>query len=424
MNATADPPSTSPARSQPPPHRGSAPIPQSQPRPEDAYLAAGVPEMILDRLAAVAGLTVIASGSALAIESEAMTVRRGRARNSVRATSSKAVPSATATTLRVAARLVDARTGTQVWATRADRKLDRPVRLQDEIAAHVAQSHSMTASKASRPWRPRRPTRRRSKRSSRSCRARADDTWHDQGHRERHQQFTRAIEIDPNSRQPMPVCTTPTCWRRNAAMNESARNAATQYADRACAPDRPCVRLGVRGARDWSDTDDVRREDDFRRGLELDASNVADCSHYSCSSTAPALRRRAATARSRTAHRSDLATGPVHAGPAPLSGRRRPERGRWHATRAGHYPDFQPALQRYAKYRWMHHGRLAEAAQIIEHAIEVDPENPWSRHTAVAIYLDLDDAATARRVAAGTPSSASTVADPAGVARRRLAHGR
>ena len=72
------------------------------------------------------------------------------------------------------------------------------------------------------------------------------------------------------------------------------------------------------------------------------------------------------------------------------------------------YPDYQPALQRYAKYRWMHHGKLAEAAQIIEHAIEVDPENPWSRHTAVAIYLDLDDAATARRVAAGTPSSAAT----------------
>ena len=27
------------------------------------------------------------------------------------------------------------------------------------------------------------------------------------------------------------------------------------------------------------------------------------------------------------------------------------------------HPDFQPALQRYAKYRWMHHARLAEAAQ-------------------------------------------------------------
>ncbi|MGL6222577.1 MAG: tetratricopeptide repeat protein, partial [Steroidobacteraceae bacterium] len=72
------------------------------------------------------------------------------------------------------------------------------------------------------------------------------------------------------------------------------------------------------------------------------------------------------------------------------------------------YPDYQPALQRYAKYRWMLHGALAEAAQLIEHAIAVDPENPWSRHTAAAIYLDLGDVATARRVAAGTASSAST----------------
>jgi hypothetical protein len=71
-------------------------------------------------------------------------------------------------------------------------------------------------------------------------------------------------------------------------------------------------------------------------------------------------------------------------------------------------PDFHPALQRYAKYRWMHHGKLAEAARIIDHAIEVDPENPWSRHTAAAIYLDLGDPETARRIAAGTASSRAT----------------
>jgi tetratricopeptide (TPR) repeat protein len=56
----------------------------------------------------------------------------------------------------------------------------------------------------------------------------------------------------------------------------------------------------------------------------------------------------------------------------------------------------------------MMHGRLAEAAQILEHAIEVDPDNPWSRHTAMALYLDLADEASAREVANGTESSRRT----------------
>ena len=71
-------------------------------------------------------------------------------------------------------------------------------------------------------------------------------------------------------------------------------------------------------------------------------------------------------------------------------------------------PDYQPALQRYSKMRWMLHGKLAEAAQLMDHAIELDPDNPWSRHTATAIYLDLEDEAAARKVAEGTPSSQRT----------------
>jgi Tfp pilus assembly protein PilF len=71
-------------------------------------------------------------------------------------------------------------------------------------------------------------------------------------------------------------------------------------------------------------------------------------------------------------------------------------------------PNYHPALQRYAKYRWMLHGELAEAAQVIEHAIEIDPANPWSRHTAVAIYLDLGDVDAAEAVAAESSRTRAT----------------
>ena len=49
-------------------------------------------------------------------------------------------------------------------------------------------------------------------------------------------------------------------------------------------------------------------------------------------------------------------------------------------------PDYQPALQRYAKIRWFQHAEIAEAAQLIERALARDPDNPWLRQTAVASW--------------------------------------
>ena len=41
-------------------------------------------------------------------------------------------------------------------------------------------------------------------------------------------------------------------------------------------------------------------------------------------------------------------------------------------------PNFVPALQRYGTFRWLIDGKLAEAIQIIEHAIALDPNNSLS----------------------------------------------
>jgi hypothetical protein len=71
-------------------------------------------------------------------------------------------------------------------------------------------------------------------------------------------------------------------------------------------------------------------------------------------------------------------------------------------------PNFVPALARYGKYRWLFDGKIAEGIQFEEHAIAQDPANPWIRHTAMAMYLDIGDETAARDVAAGTPKSAQT----------------
>jgi tetratricopeptide (TPR) repeat protein len=52
------------------------------------------------------------------------------------------------------------------------------------------------------------------------------------------------------------------------------------------------------------------------------------------------------------------------------------------------------------------HGKLADAVQILEHAIALDPRNPEPRQIAMAVYLDLGDEQAARAVVAGMPQGA------------------
>jgi tetratricopeptide (TPR) repeat protein len=72
-------------------------------------------------------------------------------------------------------------------------------------------------------------------------------------------------------------------------------------------------------------------------------------------------------------------------------------------------PNFVPALHRYGQYRWLIDGKLAEAIQIIEHAIALDPHNSLLLHRAMVVYLDLGDAEAARAVVAGMPPRSSEV---------------
>src|SRR6202008_1841496 len=52
--------------------------------------------------------------------------------------------------------------------------------------------------------------------------------------------------------------------------------------------------------------------------------------------------------------------------------------------------------------RW-HQGRLAEAVQLAERAIAIDPRARWMRSSLVAFYLGLDDVEAARSVLAEQP---------------------
>ena len=120
-----------------------------------------------------------------------------------------------------------------------------------------------------------------------------------------------------------------------------------------------------------------------------------------------AARRSQAYPAARPANRSDVAGRPLrrrHGWP-----RRRRRSHRSSKACSPCWSSIRTSFRRYsrlAKYRWVFHGKLAEAVQILEHAIALDPRNPEPRQTAMAVYLDLGDEQAARAVVAGTPQVA------------------
>jgi TolB-like protein/DNA-binding winged helix-turn-helix (wHTH) protein/Tfp pilus assembly protein PilF len=379
------------------------------PDPADAYLAAGVPEMILDRLATLPGLTVIASGSALAIESGAQDPRVTGEKLGVRYLIEGSAQRE-GDSLRITARLVDARTGTQIWSAREDRPLAELFMLQDSIANNVTEALSASI-KGLADLRPVAPTTPVIEAQLAFLQGRvllARGTVADSV--AAIAKFEHATTLDPQFAAAFAGLYDAYMLAAERRHDDVAaeRKKRAPLIERALSLDPACGSAYVARAI-WSDADDESRERDFTRGLELDPSNSRGLLGYSTF-----LRNAGRFDESSKAIDRALQVDPMSPHVHFMRVQRKFRTDGGLSLEQGMRrvldidPDYQPALQRYAKYRWMHHGMLAEAARIIEHAIEVDPENPWSRQTAAAIYLDLGDPVTARRIAAATASSRAT----------------
>lgn len=113
------------------------PFVNNSPDPENEYFSDGVSEEIINALAKVRGLKVIARTSSFAYKNKAIDVRdigqqlqvANILEGSVRRAGRK---------VRIAAQLVSARDGVQLWARRFDRELKDIFELQDEISLLIA----------------------------------------------------------------------------------------------------------------------------------------------------------------------------------------------------------------------------------------------------------------------------------------------
>ncbi|MEO5699369.1 MAG: adenylate/guanylate cyclase domain-containing protein [Casimicrobiaceae bacterium] len=105
--------------------------------PEQDYFADGLVEDIITTLSKLSGLQVIARNSTFVYKGRAVDVREVQRELGVRYVLEGSVRKA-ANRIRITVQLIDAGTGTHVWANRYDRALDDLFALQDEITLLLA----------------------------------------------------------------------------------------------------------------------------------------------------------------------------------------------------------------------------------------------------------------------------------------------
>ncbi|MFL5493192.1 MAG: protein kinase domain-containing protein [Gemmatimonadales bacterium] len=109
----------------------------------DAYFATGISEDVSSQLAGLSGIRVVAHTSARAVAMRTTEPREIGAALGVAALLEGSVRRA-ADQIRVTARLVDARTGAQLWTEDYDRTLRNVLGIQREIAEHIAAALNAT----------------------------------------------------------------------------------------------------------------------------------------------------------------------------------------------------------------------------------------------------------------------------------------
>ena len=387
--------------------------------PADAYLALGLPEMILNRLSRVSGLSVIARNSSFALATKSIDSREiGRRLNSGYLIGGSVQREADR--LRVAVQLVDSAAGTLIWSAHFDRGLHDIFSIEDEIADQLAGALSVRLGELE----PKPPAGDRSTNLEAYLaflRGRALLGRFTVAESEAAvPYFERAIALDPNfasayaslydarmqaadqRREDLTLARERYRHLVDRALQLDPQSGAAYFA-RAMWADEPAIA----GRAPPGNASTTAHESDFRQGAALDPSNgrglVAYAEFLSSILERPDEGRRVLKRALWVDPMSPSARFKDAEFSLDDSGVKASEQKNLQVLELD--PNFVPALARYGGLRWLIDGKLAEAIQIMEHAIALDPKNSWLRHAAMAVYLDLGNARAARAVVAGMPPS-------------------
>ncbi len=396
------------------------PFDNLSPDATDAYLAQGLPEMILNRLSRIEGLSVIARNSSFALPTKNIDSREiGRRLNSGYLIGGSVQRETDR--LRVAVQLVDTAAGTVVWSAHFDRGLRDIFSIEDEIADQAAGALAVRLGDRE----PKPPAEARSANleayltflQGRSLLGRF--TAAESAAAEPY--FERAIALDPTF---APAYASLYDARMQAAYIRSenlqpVRQRNRSLIDRALELD-PKLGAAYFARAMWADqpldasaTSDnplvVARERDFRQGAALDPSNGRGLKAYAeflrdfyldrPEEARNVLNRALWVDPMSPSARFTDASFSLFEGGVGTS-----EKKMLRVLELD--PNFVPALLWYGQIRWLIEGKLTEAVQIYERAVALDPKNSYVRRYIMRVYLDLGDVQAARAVVADLPQNA------------------
>jgi TolB-like protein/DNA-binding winged helix-turn-helix (wHTH) protein len=383
-------------------------------QPSDAYLALGLPEMIIGRMSQSQNLAVIARSSSFALATKTLGSREiGRRLNAAFLVGGSVQRDADR--LRLDVQVVEVAADTVIWSARFDRKLRDIFDIEDEVGDQVADAlAARTGGSKPKPL----PKERSGSIEAYLAFLRGRTLLGRFTVPESEAAvpyFEKAIELDPQFASAYASLYDARMQAADGRGEDLAplRQRFRSLIDRSLAIDPQCGSAYFARAM-WSEDEPQQRDADFRRAAALDPSNGRGLTAY-----ADFLQNEypdAGKGDSARVLQRALQIDPM----APLAQFKAAVWSSEDATVKTQVveqkvlevlekdPNFVPALRRYGKYRWLFDGRIAEGIQFEEHAIAQDPTNPWIRHTAMAMYLDVGDEAAAREVAGETAKSAQT----------------
>jgi TolB-like protein/DNA-binding winged helix-turn-helix (wHTH) protein len=375
--------------------------------PDNEYIALGMADSVLHRLASLPELIVIARSSSFALGKPAPDARAAGRMLGARYLVEGSVQRA-GKALRVNAQLIDTTTNNELWSLKVDRTIDDVFAVQDQIAERVAQQLDVTLHG--------RPAgyadlgtdaylaflKGRSLIESRKP-ADVEESIH---------QFSHAVELAPSfaaawaelaRAKIVLVSVHPTPNRDAGKLWSEVRPLVDRAIEIDPAAGEPYFLRGMYEVDAGNDSGGA--EADFRKGLDL-APNFG-----------PGLRAYAEYLSDRERYDEALAVIDRARLVDPLSAENHYRKGEVIRLGLGGgeeaaelylqalavKPDFYPAYTRLAQVRW-NQGRIAEAIKYGEKSVAIEPNVEWTRDRLVWFYVDIGDLSAARDVLRGFTS--------------------
>jgi TolB-like protein/DNA-binding winged helix-turn-helix (wHTH) protein len=372
--------------------------------PGNEYIALGMADSVLHRLASVPELIVIARSSSFALGKSAPDAHTAGRMLGARYLVEGSVQRA-GKTLRVNAQLIDTSTNNELWSVKIDRTIDDVFAVQDQIAQRVAQHLDVTLHDRSAEY-----ANLGTDAYLTFLKGRALEQSRKVGDMEESiLQFSRAIELAPSFAPALAdlafakILLAATLGTQNKNKDKLWPEVKT-LVDRAIAIDPAAGEpYFLRGRYKLSLNDDASgAEADYRKGFDL-APNYG-----------PGLRMYAEYLAERERYDEALTVLDRAILVDPLSAENHYRKGEviregllGNEEAAALYlqalavnPDFYPAYTRLAQVRF-NQGRIAEAVKYGEKAVAIEPHADWVRERLVWFYVDLDDLSAVRDVVRG-----------------------